>query len=416
MMKWIQRHNGFSLIEMIVVIVVLGILAAVAMQSMTATFVNARRAETEREMDILAEAIIGNPLLRESGTRFEFGYVGDIGAFPPDLRALFENPGGFSTWRGPYLPPGFAEDSVNRLLDEWGQPYTYDGGTTITSTGSGTPIVKQVARATSDYLINAFTGIIRDAADSLPGMIFKDSVVVSVTFPDGIGGYAKKTCVPDAAGVFRFDSMPVGTHPLEIVYTPADDTLLHYITILPRHKSDPPEKFFFAATYFSTGVGCLGSGSLMLLPSGAGPSTQLITSGCSFTWQCVDDSVSDEDNTHVRSSGTGYVTDLYAISDPIDTSCSVASVTVHISARMFVKDAFARVILRTHGANYPGAEIPLTGNYTDYQLTWTANPQTGLPWTWTEVNAIEAGVSLRATKDTHPARCTQVWIVVDYSD
>jgi hypothetical protein len=342
--------------------------------------------------------------------------VGDIGAFPLDLRALFENPGGFSTWRGPYLPPGFAEDSVNRLLDEWGQPYTYDGGTTITSIGSGSPLVKQVARATSDYLINPFAGIVSDAADSPPGMIFKDSILISVTFPDGIGGYTKKTCVPDAAGVFRFDSLPVGTHALDIVYTPAEDTLLHYVTILPRHKSDPPEKFFFAAPYFSTGGGCLGSGTIMLLPSGVGASTQLTASGCSFTWQCVDDSVSDEDNTHARSSGTGYVTDLYTISDPTDTSCSVDSVSVHIRARMFVKDAFARVILRTHGVNYPGAEIPLTGNYTDYRLTWTANPQTGLPWTWVEVAALEAGVSLRSTKNTHPARCTRVWVTVDYSD
>ena len=90
---YLSRHNGFSFIELLVVIVVIGILASVAMQSMTATVEDVRRLQTEREMEMLARAIVGNPSLTKNGARSDFGYVGDVGAFPPNLQALYQSPG-----------------------------------------------------------------------------------------------------------------------------------------------------------------------------------------------------------------------------------------------------------------------------------------------------------------------------------
>ena len=150
MIRPYSDSRGFSLIELIVVILVLGIVASIAMKSMTASVDDMRRSGTEREMEILAKAIVGDPAMIQNGGRVDFGYVGDVGAFPSNLQALYQNPGGYSTWHGPYLPPGFDQDSTGFKLDEWGQPYAYSGGITITSSGGGTAMTKKIADAGSD--------------------------------------------------------------------------------------------------------------------------------------------------------------------------------------------------------------------------------------------------------------------------
>lgn len=247
------NHGGFSLIEVIIMIVVLGIVAAVAVQSLPTSLENRRQLETEREMEMLAYAITGNPAIAHNGARSDFGYVGDIGAFPTNLQALYQNTSGYSTWQGPYLPPGFVQDSIGFKFDEWGQAYAYSGGLTITSTGSGSTITKKVADASADYLLNTFSGAVRDANDSVPGLTYMDSISVIMNVPDGAGGTTPKTADPDSSGTFTLNSLPVGNHPLRIIYMPTADTVLHYLTILPRHKSSRDYKF--ASAYFVSASG-----------------------------------------------------------------------------------------------------------------------------------------------------------------
>ena len=244
-----QGQDGFGLIELAVVIIVIGILMGLAMQSMTAIVGNVRRARTEREMEMLAHAIVGNPGVTSTGVRAGFGYVGDIGAFPPDLDALMTNPGGYLTWNGPYIPPGFVEDTQGFKLDEWGAPYVY-GVTTITSTGSGTSIVQRVARATADYLLNQFAGRVTDAAGTTPGTVMADSVDVLITVPNGAGSLVTKLYHPSGSGVFLMDSLPVGQHLLRLVYVPNADTVRRFITVLPRHRPDSTLTYRFPGVYF----------------------------------------------------------------------------------------------------------------------------------------------------------------------
>jgi len=404
--------DGFSLIEVVVVIVVLGILAAVALQSMTASVDDIRRAETEREMEMLTHAIAGNPALYTAGARCDFGYIGDIGAFPPNLRALYANPGGFATWNGPYLPPGFVQDTSGYRLDAWGEPYQYSGGLTIASTGSGDVITRKVASASADYLSNSLSGVIRDVNDSIPGNKFMDSVDIVISVPDGLGGTTSRFASPDSSGAFTLTSLPVGTHPLRAVYLPTADTLLRYVTVLPRHRNDPPQQLRFISAHFSSATDPC-SQPVILRPMGPGSLTELTGDGCSLNWQCVDEIVPDEDASCVESSSTVYLLDLYQMDDPIDTACGTASVTLHFRARRFVKDAFGKAVIRTGGALFEGPEESLVDDYSEYTVQWITNPNTGSPWTWPEITDIEIGVGLRTTKATHPPRCTQVWLTVE---
>lgn len=244
----LRQQCGFGLIEVTIIIITIGILAGISMTSMTALINDTRKVKTEREMQMLAEAITGNPQTTNGGIRSDFGYIGDVGSFPPNLDALRSNPG-YSTWNGPYIPSGYTQDIDGFKTDEWGKAYSYTGGNTIRSTGSGSTITQRIADAISDYTLNSFSGTVLDAADSPPGSISFDSVLIRITIPNGAGGTVTKSYIPDANGVFVLDSLPVGQHPLLIVYTPEVDTLFSVLTILPRNKTD--KTFKFASAYFT---------------------------------------------------------------------------------------------------------------------------------------------------------------------
>jgi len=287
----LTNSRGISLIELTIMLVVIGILTAVAMKTMTTAVEDARRTKTEREMEMLTKGIVGDPTHISSSRRADFGYLGDIGAFPPNLTALMTNPG-YGTWKGPYLPAGYVEDTNGYQLDEWGSAYTYTGGLTISSSGHGTPMVKKIADATSDYLLNAFTSYVKDASESPPGSIKKDSVNVRVTIPNGTGDTVTKTYRPLASGLFRLDSMPVGQHALNIIYVPQSDTLVRSITVLPRQRTSSPVTYKFAQPYFAGTLAGLfaywklddGSGAIAVDASGNGHTGTLVNMNTSTAW------------------------------------------------------------------------------------------------------------------------------------
>ena len=247
-MRKIDNIFGFGLIEITIIIITIGILASIAMQSMTVLITDQREVSTEREMAMLADAIRGNPEIINNGMRSDFGYIGDVGSFPPNLDALKSNPGGYATWNGPYIKNEITEDTEGFKRDEWGKLYTYSGGITITSTGGSSIITEKIADASSDYLLNQFNGEILDGASNPPGTTYSDSIEILITIPNGSGGTLIKAYQADASGSFTLDSLPVGSHPFQIIYTPNADTLYTILTILPRHKSD--RTFRFTESYF----------------------------------------------------------------------------------------------------------------------------------------------------------------------
>ena len=411
MRQKLRNNSGFGLIELTMVIIIIGVLAAVAMQSATVMVQDARRVQTEREMEMLARAIAGDPLMLSNGRRADFGYVGDVGSFPTNLQALYENPGAYSTWDGPYIAQGITEDATGFKTDGWGTLYAFTGGVTIQSSGSGSTLSHKIADAVSDYTLNTLTGTIRDADDSLPGVIYMDSVDIAVTIPNGSGGTATKSYTPDAAGAFALDSLPVGTHPLKLIYTPNVDTLLRYVTILPRHKS--PVSFKFASAYFGGGGGGTPS-SEVLRPDGAGSITDLTISGCASNFLCVNESSSDDDVTYVERAHSSYATDVYSMDNPAASSGTIDSVVVHCRARKTFVNGDIQPTIYTNSTEYNGTAQSISTSYVDYSQAWSTNPNTNSAWTWAEINNLQAGVRMRGQSNTKPAYCTQVWIEVFY--
>ncbi|GAH17662.1 unnamed protein product [marine sediment metagenome] len=51
-------------------------------------------------------------------------------------------------------------------------------------------------------------------------------------------------------------------------------------------------------------------------------------------------------------------------------------------------------------------------NYNDFYHDWATDPNTGQPWTWAAIDALQAGFDLKA--GTGDGICTQLYVVVTY--
>lgn len=76
-------------------------------------------------------------------------------------------------------------------------------------------------------------------------------------------------------------------------------------------------------------------------------------------------------------------------------------------ARLMIEDP-------TGGGPDFGNPEALSTTSTLISYTWSINPDTGLPWTRSQLNAFEIGIELTGNAATE-ARCTQLWAEVDFT-
>jgi general secretion pathway protein G len=101
------RHSGFTLLELLVVIVIIGLLAGLVMPRYFDTVSKSKAKVARAQMDQLEKALEQ--------------YRMDIGSLPAQeqgLQALVTAPAGIAQWQGPYLKKAVP-------LDPWGHAYIY---------------------------------------------------------------------------------------------------------------------------------------------------------------------------------------------------------------------------------------------------------------------------------------------------
>ena len=109
-MRHLRSKSGLTLIELMVVLLILALFAALVVPRFTGQVDTARINTTRHQIQIMAVALDTYRL--------------DMGEYPDSLTALTESQG--EKWNGPYLRPARIPE------DPWGNEYIY----TVTEAGS----------------------------------------------------------------------------------------------------------------------------------------------------------------------------------------------------------------------------------------------------------------------------------------
>ena len=98
-----NRRRGFTLIEILLVMTIIAILAAIVIPKMVGRSEQARQTAAHADLSSIKTALDA--------------YEVDNGFYPKSLQDLIQQPSNARNWHGPYLD--------NLPQDPWGNPYVY---------------------------------------------------------------------------------------------------------------------------------------------------------------------------------------------------------------------------------------------------------------------------------------------------
>ncbi len=267
--------SGFTMMEMIIVLSIIGILASLGLKAFDNVILNVKFESTIHEMEELKMAIVGDPQAIQNDVRASFGYFGDMGSLPSSLTELITKGGQAALqvnttldmvhgWNGPYLRSTFTQDSNGNLTDGFGNAYVYsttktlsaDGDSvyaTITSNGDdGSPGGEGTA---ADINVEIFKS---DLYGSVYGNIYDvndfgmDNATVTIYFADGSGGLTNNSTVTSNDGFYFFPRIPFGLNSVRIAPLGGIETHAHRAVVSSTVNVQP--NIFDVGSFYLTGT------------------------------------------------------------------------------------------------------------------------------------------------------------------
>jgi len=156
-----------------------------------------------------------------------------------------------------------------------------------------------------------------------------------------------------------------------------------------------------------------------LRPNAVGDEENLIDyPAAGDNYEEVDEATPDEDGGYVfQTTGTVFIRDLYNIQDHSIGAETINHVTVYARCRCYNSpngDETVKIAIKSGATVAEGNEESLTSSWTNYSKQWTTDPNTGSAWTWSAIDALQAGVALRP-QFSNSGMCTQLYVEVDYT-
>jgi prepilin-type N-terminal cleavage/methylation domain-containing protein len=270
-MSAVNNRKAFTLVEVIVILVVIGILAALAVPAALRLFEVTAEETTRQEMDNIKRAILGDARKLQSSFRSDFGYIGDIGCLPDDLQRIFTNsapplPSALPTWtfdstkqtgagwKGPYISGAASGQETDVYTkDEWGSSYTYTPvGGACPLTATLTSPAANIASATDDITISISatetTATVRGKVKDITGAGLAG---ISVELYSSVGGVlTTTTATTSASGEYVFTSVPFGPRAVRAL-PPARLFLVPGSAVAETFGGDPGRNVVFKIVNYS---------------------------------------------------------------------------------------------------------------------------------------------------------------------
>jgi len=131
-------------------------------------------------------------------------------------------------------------------------------------------------------------------------------------------------------------------------------------------------------------------------------------------WDCCNEQPPDEDASYVQTNDNTWKREAYSLSNHAGSGI-INWIRVYARARKTASPpSYIKTLVRINSTDYESADLALSTSYQNQYTQYNTNPNNGQPWTWSEIDSLQAGASSKDFGTSH-VRITAVWVVVNYT-